>query len=253
MTNQGFVLIVNTMKFNFYPTSGKPPSIRPASASRQWMDETPERFAHRCLPLSIANASGWEILNRSDFSAVWHGTPAIESIRIRSEDGETPMAISHFGSGVLTFHITGLFETDPGISLWVGGSPNHIKDGIQPLTGVVETFWSPYSFTMNWKFTRAGQRVWFEKDEPICFIFPMSLDLLESSEPAIRSLSDNPDLSANHAEWSRSRRNFIEDLKEPESEARRRKWQKTYHHGVKPDGSKPESGHRTKMRLKPFE
>ena len=32
---------------------------------------------------------------------------------------------------------------DDAASLWVGGSPNHVKDGIQPLTGVVETFWSP--------------------------------------------------------------------------------------------------------------
>ena len=69
----------------------------------------------------------------------------------------TPAALaplSAFGEGVLTFHINGLFRTPPGWNLWVGGSPNSPKDGIYPLTGVIETDWSPYTFTMNWRFTR---------------------------------------------------------------------------------------------------
>ncbi len=44
--------------------------------------------------------------------------------------------------------------------MWVGGPPNHIKDGIQPLTGLVETDWLPFPFTMNWMFTRKGSVRW---------------------------------------------------------------------------------------------
>ena len=36
--------------------------IVPGRQRRLWMDETHSRFAYRCLPLTIANAMGWEIL-----------------------------------------------------------------------------------------------------------------------------------------------------------------------------------------------
>ena len=44
-----------------YLHDGWDPDIRPAEPRRDWMDETPEAFAYRCLPLNIANAHGWEI------------------------------------------------------------------------------------------------------------------------------------------------------------------------------------------------
>ena len=240
------------MKLICYTVGGNAPDLKPASASRDWMDETPERFAYRCLPLAIANAAGWVIPNPSTFSAVWHGSPDVDSVRIKSEDDSEPMAISHFGSGVLTFRVPGVFRTEPGLMLWVGGAPNHVKDAIQPLTGLVETSWSPYTFTMNWKFTRAGQRVWFEKGEPVCFVYPIDPDLIETAQPEFRSIDEDRELAANHAEWSESRRTFNRDLKDPGSEARKRKWQKDYHQGRKPDGTKPEVRHRTRMRVKKF-
>ena len=52
---------------------GWQPLIRPAPAKRDWMDGTPESFAYRCLPLNIANAHGWELLNPCAFDACWNG------------------------------------------------------------------------------------------------------------------------------------------------------------------------------------
>lgn len=219
---------------------------------RDWMDATHERHAYRCLPLSIANACGWEILNPVAFSAIWDGGDRREAIHIDVE-GDTHSAITHFGAGVLTFHVTGLFETPPGVMIWVGGSPNRFKDAIQPMTGLVETAWSPYSFTMNWKFTKAGQRIRFEKDEPFCFIMPIDPGLAEACEPEFRSLDDNQDLAANYHEWRLSRSSFNTELKQPGSDAATKKWQKTYHMGVRPDGTKPEAGHRTKIKLRKFD
>jgi len=240
------------MKLICYPVTTPLPSIRPAVTERDWMDQTSERHAYRCLPLSIANAAGWEILNPSSFSAVWDGGPGPDAVRIISEDGTDPIGISLFGAGVLTFHVTGLFETEKNIQMWVSGSPNRVKDAIQPLTGIVETEWSPYTFTMNWKFTRTGQRVRFEKDEPFCFVMPISLDMLEGVEPEFRAMEANPELKEGFFEWSKSRSSFNADLQDPSSEAAGQKWQKTYHHGAGPDGKKTEARHRTKVRLRNF-
>ena len=82
-----------------------PPTLRPAPARRDWMDATPEAFANRCLPLTIANAHGWEVVGECGFEAWWNGGPDASDITIRREGEGRPAPVSHFGSGVLTFHI----------------------------------------------------------------------------------------------------------------------------------------------------
>ena len=159
------------MKLTAYVLDGHNVDIRPAPVDRAWMDNTGQRYAYRCLPLSIANTHGWEILCASGFSAIWNGGGGLDAIAVTPDPGCAPPAISHFGSGVLTFHVPCLFRTEPGVNLWVGGPINRFKDAIQPLTGVVETDWSPFTFTMNWKVTRPGQAIIFERDEPMCNVF----------------------------------------------------------------------------------
>src|SRR5438093_13464407 len=113
------------------------------------MDPTAQAFGYRCLPLNIANAHGWLILNTVPFVANWDGQAGLEAITVQSvADDAPPLASSHFGSGVLTFHVNALFRTEPGYDLMVTGPLNSFKDAIQPLSGVVETDWAPFTFTM---------------------------------------------------------------------------------------------------------
>ncbi|MBT5435350.1 MAG: hypothetical protein HOK83_17005, partial [Rhodospirillaceae bacterium] len=60
--------------------------IVPAPVTRAWMDATPDRHAYRCLPLNIANAYGWQILNPSSFRVRWDGGSGREALTI---DGGT--------------------------------------------------------------------------------------------------------------------------------------------------------------------
>ena len=48
------------MKLTAYVVDGHSVDIRPAPVERDWMDATDQRYAYRCLPLSIANAHGWK-------------------------------------------------------------------------------------------------------------------------------------------------------------------------------------------------
>src|SRR6202035_4645380 len=73
-----------------YLHPGWEPLIRPAEATRDWMSETPESFAYRCLPLNIANAHGWEVLSPCAFDAIWNGEAGVEAISIRLEPGAKP-------------------------------------------------------------------------------------------------------------------------------------------------------------------
>ncbi|HLA01734.1 MAG TPA: DUF6065 family protein [Aestuariivirga sp.] len=170
----------------WYREEGPAPEIRPAPLARDWMDATPEKFAYRCLPLNIANCQGWELLSPNGFTAIWNGGSAIDAIRIDpDESNEPPAAMSHFGSGILTFGVKGLFRTPEGIDLCATGPINRPKAGIHALTGIIETDWSEFGFTMNWLFTDKDRTVRFEKGEPFCTIYPVPRGLAESMDPVI--------------------------------------------------------------------
>lgn len=223
--------------------------LRPAPHRRDWMDASNVGFAYRCLPLAIANAHGWEALNPRRFEAVWTGKKTPDAVKIRSRGDRPPLAVSHFGEGVLTFHIPGLFRTPPGYDLFATGPMNRPKPRIQALTGVIETDWSPFSFTMNWIFTEPNAPVAFEEDEPIAAFFPLKRGVVETFEPVLRNPEEAPDLWEAHMDWRQSRSKFNADLKKEGSEARRMKWQKGYTGGPPEPVDPP---HRTRLRLREF-
>src|SRR5215510_14131142 len=95
-----------------YRISANAPAIVPARSERAWMDATRQRFAYRCLPLTIANSMGWEILCPIAITAEWNGGPEIEDLTVNVEDADQAgrYAESHFGHGVLTFQTHYLFR-----------------------------------------------------------------------------------------------------------------------------------------------
>jgi hypothetical protein len=238
-----------------YLHPGWAPLIRPAPASRPWMDDTPEAFAYRCLPLNIANAHGWEVLNPCGFEATWNGGAGVDAITLRPDAGAATerLPVSLFGQGVLTFHVEAILRTPPGWNLWIGGSPNRAKDAIAPLTGVVETDWSPFTFTMNWRFTRPGQGVRFESMEPICFFFPVERGAVEAFEPAFAPLGADPATEARFKAWSEARDSFHAQMQRTPPKAPADRWQKHYYRGLDVAGEALIDDHRTKLRLRPFD
>lgn len=223
----------------------------PGVQDRDWMDASSNRFAYRCLPLTIANTSGWQLLCPFSFTAYWNGGNLVQDMRFEvHEPVERPDALmcSHFGHGILTFHPGYLFRTDPGWAVWARGAPNHVKDGIQPLDGLVETDWLPFTFTMNWLFTRPGF-VHFEKGEPFCFITPMPHLMLDAIEPVIVPMASDPELQARYREWSVSRNDFNKKLHENDPQAVKQGWQKYYIHGKDAAGEKVTSQNVSKRKL----
>ena len=188
-----------------YRLGGEMP-LRPAATERDWINLTPGRSARRCLPLLMANTSGWELLCPSAVTARWDGDHGVAGVQI---DPPTTGVSSHFGHGILTFNIPYLFRTPAGVNLLVRGPANSPKDGLSPLEGLVETDWTPASITMNWKFTRATSTR-FEQDEPIAMLVPQQRGDLESYAVYTVPLSADPEEDAAYRRWSADRTHFLE-------------------------------------------
>lgn len=188
------------------PDSQVYPAIVPASPDRLWMDIETRGWANRCLPLRIANANGWFVLNPGAVEVEWGGNHALESLKITSLDGKPLLARSMFGFGIVTWVIPYLFRTPPSTNLLARGPANSPKDGVSPLEGIVETDWLPFTFTMNWKVTRPGKKIRFDRDEPVAMLVPLRRGETESLMPEIRNLASDSGLAAKYETWLASRR-----------------------------------------------
>jgi hypothetical protein len=260
--------------YEIYPQTDMP--IRSAPVNRDWMDQSDQRFAYRCLPLAIANQAGWLLPCPATFTATWDGGRFKSNVRIQFEppgglpdppdsgavdvvsfaaappaDYEDARISSHFGAGTFTFSLPYLFRTPPGVNLWVKGPSNLVKDGAQPLEGIVETDWLPATFTMNWKLTRANYPVRFVRGEPICMVVPVPRGFAESFEPVLIPLSSNAELKREYSDWEKSRMDFNRGLETYRPDAIQRGWQRDYHKGVMSTGSRA-TEHQTRLQLREF-
>ncbi len=218
---------------------GGPAGLVPMARERDWMAATPEGFARRCLPLLVANELGWAVTLPNRVTAAWNGGAAIEDLWT-----EAP-AVSHFGEGVVSWAVPFLFRTPPGWDLLVKGPPNAPKDGVAPLEGVVETWWSAAPFTMNWRFTRPCTVTW-EEGEAFCCIVPVRTGELGRMIATRRPLSDDPELAERHGAWAESRGRFLAEETRAAHE-----WQRHYMRGADVDGDR-RPGHRTRLGLSTF-
>jgi hypothetical protein len=241
------------MKLSCYALSEHAPTLRAARPQRDWMDLFPDRHPYRCLPLTIAASFGWEVLCPVAVEIEWNGGPHSSDIEIRAQKplpGGKPLdhfCRSHFTRGIVTFHTDYLFRTEPGWQLLATGPFNHAKDNASPLTGLVETDWLPYPFTMNWQILRPGRLV-FDEGEPFCVVVPVNMRAVVDCEPEIHRLSDDADLARQHDAFRTARESFMERHAAGDAATLKQAWQKHYFVGRHPDGTSVDA-HVGKLRL----
>ena len=174
------------------------------------MTETPQGYAYRCVPLTVANTYGWSVLNPYDFIAEWNGDDATDAVSIKFKEDGYSYASSHFGSGILTIHPDFIIKTEKNISIFVRGVPNSIQDGIEPLDGIVETDWLPFTFTFNYKFTKPGT-VSFKKGDPLFSFFPIERGFVEKFHIETQEITSDPELNADYEAYSKSRQDYLDN------------------------------------------
>jgi len=219
---------------------------------RTWMDQTPNRYAYRCLPLTIANQTGWWLNNPVGLTATWDGQNAPGSVKFSFDsdpDKWSTWINNHFGQGIISWNIPFLFRTQPaGSRLLVCGPINSFKHGAQPLTAIIESDWMRMSFTMNWKITAPGTSVRFERGEPLLQVIPLATNIgadLETADVTYMRLYEDPEAFKAYHQWAEARRKFSDQKRTGAIEDR--EWQKTYFQGRDILGREVASGHKTKL------
>ena len=217
------------------------------------MDTTPSRFAYRCLPLTIANQTGFWIKNPVGFTATWRGPQRPGSIDFQfdeSPDVWMKWISNDFGAGIVTWNTPFLFRTKPaGSRLLVCGPTNYFLDNAQPLTAIIESDWMTMSFTMNWKLMKPGLPTRFEVGQPLFQAIPLLSNVcseIEGASVTYKKLDDDPEVAQLYGEWDRSRRRFMERSKA--GELKPDDWQRDYFLGRDASGRQAAPVHMTKVK-----
>ncbi|MEM1391432.1 MAG: DUF6065 family protein [Pseudomonadota bacterium] len=192
--------------------------LRPAQVKRDWMDNIPQQYVYRCIPLLAANTMGWELLNPTTSHVSWSGGDLTDTLRIRTE-GQNPFSAgSHFGTGIVTWYVPFLFRTSPDLGLIVTGPANHKYNDAVPLDAFIRTDWLPFPFTMNWRLTRANTLVTFKAGEPLARIMPFPLTLIEETQLEVTDLASDPGFMAEVEGFGQARQ---QNIAKQQADARR--------------------------------
>ncbi len=219
---------------------------------REWMDATPNKFAYRCLPLTIANQTGWIVRNPVGFWALWRGSRAAGAVEFQFDAAGhlwKDWVTCQFGDGIITWNTPFLFRTKPaGSRLLIMGPANHFKRNAHPLTAIIESDWISMSFTMNWKIMTPNEPVRFEYGEPLFQAIPIAGNVgadLENAKVTYQQLADDPEVHKSYTDWSDSRRKFHEQ--KAAGAVKADGWQKDYFRGVDAQGREQTQTHQTKL------
>ena len=174
-------------------THQNPPEIKQSRLKRDWMDDAYNKHAYQCLPMTVANVSGWELVLQQDVVVEWDGSnnppKVLEGEFLNSRSVVIPSII-----GIMSFATGWAFGTEEGYSTYISGSPNYFVDGAVPLSATIPSFWWPDEFNMNWKITKINEPVIFPKGMPFMHFTIVKNDLLESVKFKVENLWDKPDL-----------------------------------------------------------
>ena len=235
--------------------------IKPGIKKRDWMDETPGQYAYRCLPMQVANTFGWDLFAPDDFIISWNGEQDQSTLQINYPADDNHFAASTFGSGIVTFHPGYLFRSDPAWDLLILPPANHDQASkfATCLSGIVETSWLDFTFTLNWKLHEAGTFHW-KREWPVGRIVPIPHDY-DNIETELLQISDRGDLEKKYNQWADQRTQTISDINivygtgkdsgnvkvgKPKTE-----WEKNYYTGKRLNGERI-SGHTISRKFPEF-
>lgn len=164
-------------------------SIQPMSIKRDWMDETPEKHAYRCFPVTQANMIGWSLSCTKDIRFIWNGINNTSSDNVIILEGQE---FTYTGRGQSSVSInTGLvFRSEQNISLFTINPVNYYNPNFETMSSLISTSWLDTGFPLAIKAKIPNQEITIKSGTPLATIVPISLTAMDNTTINIFDYSD---------------------------------------------------------------
>ena len=215
-------------KVTLTKTTQDAPEIRQSRIKREWMDNTYNKHAYQCLPMTYANVYGWELILPQDVVAQWDGGNTVPKILEGAEYKGRQIAYGGI-IGMVSFSTGWAFGTDDGYETFIGGSPNYMVNGASPLSAIIPSSWWPDEFQMNWMINKIGEPIVFEAGMPFMFFNIFDSTVTNDVEFKVENLWDKPELMNSRQKYG--------DMKMKNNQENPWTWTKGIRTGLDADGN----------------
>lgn len=155
-------------------------NIEQLPIKRDWMDNTAERHAYNCFPVTLTNGLGWGISFPEDIVFIWDGISDSYAHHVKVISGNK-YVYTERANGTISFK-TGLsFVTEENVSILHMPAPNYFIDGITPFTTIMSTRFFRGELPSAAKITKANKEIIIKANTPFAAIMPISLSNLQNS------------------------------------------------------------------------
>jgi hypothetical protein len=198
-------------------------NIEPLNATRDWMDETAEKHAYMCFPLSVSNRLGWGISFPEDISFIWDGVTDTSSDHIEILKGHK-YATTVRGNATVSLRTGLIFQTDELTTTMTMPVPNLFVRGAQCYTTLISTSFYMPELPLAWRVTEPNIEITIPAGQPVAAILPISLTNLQENytlevvegHPTndyweeVRRYGDAAQLKNGAADWSKMYRDAVD-------------------------------------------
>jgi hypothetical protein len=208
--------------------------------TRDWMDNTFDRHAYMCFPVSLTNRLGWGISFPKDIKFIWDGIEDSRDFHVTILEGEEYVFTGR-GHGTVSFYGGLIIKTDEDTSMLTMPTPNLFIRGIQPFTTIMSTSFYKGEFPLALKITEPNKEITIPAGTPIFTILPIS----------IKGLQDDYEMNIIEGDMPRE---YYEELKKygDASEIKNSvgDWSKMYRDAINYDGSSMGSHESKNIKLR---
>lgn len=157
---------------------GKTANIEQLATKRQWMDDTPEKHAYQCFPISVTNRLGWGVSFPTDLRFIWDGVTDTTQDHVTVLEGHE-FITTYRGNATVSF-TTGLrFTTDETTSMLAMPVPNLFVRGAQSYTTIISTSFFVHMLPLAWRLTEPNVEIHIPAGMPVAAVMPVSLTGLQ--------------------------------------------------------------------------
>jgi len=200
-------------------------SVKQSSVKRGWMEETYNRHAYNCFPVSLTNSLGWSISFPEDISFVWNGVSDSNKENVKILSGEKYVSTAR-ANATLSFNTGIIFETDENLSMMAMPVPNEFNSDFQIFTTIITSSFFSGEFPVVARVLAPNKVITIKANTPVANILPVSLTDLQNSEIVFSKIRKLAESHCDEDFAAQTRKNILESGK----------WTNFYRDAINPCG-----------------
>ncbi len=166
--------------------------IEPLSIKRDWMENTPDKHAYHCFPVTMANSIGWTLSCPVDLKFIWNGITDTTPDTVKILSGEQ-YGYTGRGQGTVSLMTGLIFKSKQDVSLLTINCLNYFYEDFEVMASLISTSFYPNELPLAIKAKTANKEIIIKAGTPIATIIPISLTKLKDEFIEIENFIHNPE------------------------------------------------------------